>query len=170
MTRRPTATLGRRAVAALTVVLTLAACTSDARTAGADDPMLDAGDASGTRPGGSGEDLGPAGEAPGAVPPPAGAVDARIAALDDLTAEVEAALADASARAGVAVEAIAVASALWVTWSDGSLGCPQPETAYTMALVSGYLLTLEVDGERVAYHGAAGEDPFPCGWPEGAAG
>lgn len=169
MTRRPAATLGRRTVAALAVVLMLAACTSDDRTAGADDPMLDAGDASGTRPAGSDEDFGPAGEAPGAVPPPAGAVDARIASLDDLTAEVEAALANASARSGVPAEAIAVASALWVTWSDGSLGCPQPDMAYTMALVPGYLLELEVDGERVAYHGAAGEDPFPCGWPEGAA-
>jgi hypothetical protein len=102
-----------------------------------------------------------------ATPVPTGAVDARLASLVDLTAEVEAALADASERSGIPAEAIAVASALVVTWSDGSLGCPQPGMMYTQALVPGYLLILEVDGERVAYHGAAGSDPSPCGWPVG---
>ena len=150
----------RRAALAGALAVVLAAC-------GASDDVPDATpiDPGGTRPAGSGEEFGPAGEDPDAVPPPDGAVDARLADLDDLTAEVEAALADASTRSGVAVEAIAVASALDVTWSDGSLGCPQPDMAYTMALVPGYLLTLEVAGERVAYHGAAGSDPFPCGWP-----
>ena len=143
---------------ALAVALTACGASGDATDLAPVDP-------SGTRPAGSGEDFGPAGEDPAVVAPPVGAVDARLADLDDLTAAVEAALADASERSGVAVEAIAVASALDVTWSDGSLGCPQPDMAYTMALVPGYLLVLEVAGERVEYHGAAGGDPFPCGWP-----
>jgi hypothetical protein len=151
----------RVAVAAAASVLVLTACGTAADGGGGD-----AGDASGTRPAGSGEDFGPAGESPDAVPAPAGAADARIASLDDLTDEVEAALADASARSGVPADAIAVASALAVTWSDGSLGCPQPDMMYTQALVPGYVLVLEVAGERVEYHGAAGEDPFPCDWPE----
>lgn len=155
---------GRTASTALVLALLLTACATAADDAGVTDPA--AGDAAGTRPAGSGEDFGPAGEDPAAVPAPVGAADARIVSLDDLTDEVEAALADASARSGVPADAIAVASALAVTWSDGSLGCPQPEMAYTMALVPGYLLVLEVAGERVEYHGAAGEDPFPCGWPE----
>ncbi|MEY3073309.1 MAG: hypothetical protein RLZZ353_1505 [Actinomycetota bacterium] len=161
-TRRRSSSRGavRRAalIAALTVALAACGASDDATDVTPIDPA-------GTRPAGSGEDFGPAGEDPASVAPPIGAVDARLADLDDLTAEVEAALADASERSGVPLEAIAVASALAVTWSDGSLGCPQPDMAYTMALVPGYLLTLEVAGERVAYHGAAGDDPFPCGWP-----
>ena len=167
MSTRSTARRRRRtAAAALVLAVLLAACDAANEGGAADDPSADADGATGTRPAGSGEDFGPAGESPDAVTPPAGAVDARIASLDDLTDEIGAALADASARSGVPAEAIAVASALAVTWSDGSLGCPQPDMAYTMALVPGYLLVLEVAGERVEYHGAGGEDPFPCGWPE----
>jgi hypothetical protein len=137
-------TLRIAAAAALTVGL-LAGC------AGTEDAGRD------VAPGGDGSDA--------TTPVPTGAVDARLASLDDLTAEIAAALADASERSGIPAEAIAVASALVVTWSDGSLGCPQPGMMYTQALVPGYLLTLEVGGERVAYHGAAGSDPSPCGWP-----
>ena len=160
--------MSRRSLAAATLVgvLLLAGCTTaDDATGPADDPGMSTDPATGTRPAGSEEEFGPAGEGPDAVPPPDGAVDARLASTDDLTAEIETALADASERSGVPVAEIAVASALWVTWSSGALGCPQPDTAYTMALVGGYLLILEVAGERVAYHGAVGTDPFPCGWP-----
>lgn len=158
--RRPTRRPLRTAVAVASAAVLLAACT-------ASDGPGDAVpiDPAGTRPAGSGEEFGPAGEDPDAVAPPIGAVDARLASLDDLTTEVETALADASTRSGVPVGEIAVASALAVTWADGSLGCPQPDMVSTMALVPGYLLELEVAGERVAYHGETGGDPFPCGWP-----
>ena len=33
---------------------------------------------------------------------------------------------------------------------------------YTQALVDGYRLTLEVNGQRVEYHGADGQPPFLC--------
>jgi len=39
-----------------------------------------------------------------------------------------------------------------VTWGDGSLGCPQPGQAYTMALVPGWQVKLEVAGLQRIYH------------------
>jgi hypothetical protein len=44
-----------------------------------------------------------------------------------------------------------VVSADAVTWNDGSLGCPEAGQAYTQALVDGYQVVLEVDGERYDY-------------------
>ena len=104
-------------------------------------------------------------EEPPAGPPPtapAGAVEATVVALDTLTVEVETALADAAVRFAIPEQEIAVAGALRVVWSDGSLGCPEDGVMYTQALVDGYLLTLEVAGDRVTYHGADGQPPFLC--------
>ena len=106
-----------------------------------------------------GTDDGPASEGP---TPPEGAVEASLVSLDALPAEIEAAIADAAARFGVPEEEVAVAGALRVTWSDGSIGCPEPDMMYTQQLVPGYLLTLEVAGQRYAYHGANGDAPFLC--------
>jgi len=109
---------------------------------------------------------GPDGAAPdGAAPAPvapAGAAEAELVALDALPDEVEAAIADAASRFDVPESEVAVAGALRVVWSDGSLGCPEADMMYTQALVDGYLLTLEVAGQRVAYHGQDGEPPFLC--------
>jgi len=44
-----------------------------------------------------------------------------------------------------------VVSAEAVTWNDGSLGCPEAGQSYTQALVDGYQVILEVDGERYDY-------------------
>lgn len=93
---------------------------------------------------------------------PDGAAEATFVSLDALTEEVEAAIADAAQRFGVPEDAVAVAGALDVVWADGSLGCPEEGMAYTQALVDGYLLTLEVDGRRIAYHGEDGRPPFLC--------
>jgi len=93
---------------------------------------------------------------------PPGAAEATFVSLDALPEAVEAAIADASDRLGVPESEVAVAGALRVVWSDGSLGCPEPGTMYTQALVPGYLLTLEVEGRRVDYHGAEGGLPAIC--------
>jgi len=98
---------------------------------------------------------------PGPTPPP-GAADASFVMLDVLPDEIAAAIADAAQRFDVPEAEVAVAGALRVTWSDGSLGCPEPDMMYTQALVPGYQLTLEVAGGRVEYHGADGEAPFLC--------
>lgn len=34
-----------------------------------------------------------------------------------------------------------------VVWPDGSLGCPEPGVMYTQALVEGYWVVMEIDGE-----------------------
>jgi hypothetical protein len=107
----------------------------------------------------SGSDDG--GEVPAATPP-AGAAEASLISLDAVPDEVAAAIADAAARFDVPEAEVAVAGALRVVWSDGSLGCPEPDMMYTQALVDGYLLTLEVDGRRVDYHGADGQPPVLC--------
>ncbi len=49
-----------------------------------------------------------------------------------------------------------VVSAEAVTWNDGSLGCPEAGQAYTQALIEGYQVILEVDGERYDYRVGSG--------------
>lgn len=65
---------------------------------------------------------------------------------------IDAALADASSRTGTAVTALVVASAEAVVWADGSLGCPQPGMAYTMALVPGYRVRIRAGDQLLDYH------------------
>jgi len=93
---------------------------------------------------------------------PDGAAEATFVSLDAVPDQVQAAIADAAERFGVPESQVAVAGALRVVWSDGSLGCPEDGMMYTQALVDGYLLTLEVDGRRVDYHGENGRPPFLC--------
>jgi hypothetical protein len=93
---------------------------------------------------------------------PERAAEATFVSLDAVPEAVEFAIADAAERFGVAESEVAVAGALRVVWSDGSLGCPEDGMMYTQALIDGYLLTLEVNGERFDYHGANGQPPFLC--------
>jgi hypothetical protein len=69
-----------------------------------------------------------------------------------LETAVQAALADASRRSGLAIEALQVLGASSVTWRDGSLGCPQPDRAYTQALVPGYRIRVRAAGQEFDYH------------------
>ena len=39
-----------------------------------------------------------------------------------------------------------------VTWSDGSLGCPQPGQTYTQALVADWRLVVRAKGREAVYH------------------
>jgi hypothetical protein len=64
---------------------------------------------------------------------------------------VDRVVADAAERTGAAVEAIDVVAAMAMTWSDGSLGCPEPGMFYTQALVDGYHVVLDADGEELDY-------------------
>ncbi len=69
-----------------------------------------------------------------------------------LLAEIKA---DVVERAGVEESAITVVRSQAVTWSDGSLGCPQPGMNYTQALVDGYWVVLEADGVFYDYRATA---------------
>jgi hypothetical protein len=84
----------------------------------------------------------------------------------DLDAAVDDAVADLTASTGVDAAEVEVRTAAQVTWSDGSLGCPEPGMMYTQALVPGYRIVLAVDGTEVAYHGAEGAPPARCDDPQ----
>jgi hypothetical protein len=60
-------------------------------------------------------------------------------------------VADASDRAGVDTTAVEVVRAESVTWSDGSLDCPEPGMSYTQALVDGYHVILQAGAEELDY-------------------
>jgi len=85
---------------------------------------------------------------------------------------VEAVLADALERTGLARDALEVLSAEPVTWPDGSLGCPRPGMEYTQALVPGYRIRIRAGGRTLDYHAnqrgywilcpdGASQDPLP---------
>ena len=52
-----------------------------------------------------------------------------------------------------------------VTWSDGALGCPEPGGMYTQALVDGYQVVIEVDGQEYDYRVGHGTDVRLCEKP-----
>lgn len=61
-------------------------------------------------------------------------------------------LTDLSAVRGGKMEDVKLLKAEAVIWNDGSLGCPQPGVMYTQALVDGYQVVFDVDGEMYDYH------------------
>jgi hypothetical protein len=85
-----------------------------------------------------------------------------VPAAVNLESVVEAALADAMRRTGLARDAIRVLGAEAVTWPDGSLGCPEPGMMYTQALVPGYRVRLEARGAVLDYHASARGQPSLC--------
>ena len=72
----------------------------------------------------------------------------------------------AASESGVDVDGIRVVTAESVTWRDGSLGCPQPGQAYTQALVPGFRIVLDVDGEDVHYHASSSGQFSACANPQ----
>jgi hypothetical protein len=85
----------------------------------------------------------------------------------ELSAVVERARVDLAGRLGVEESAIEVVSAEAVTWSDGSLGCPQPGMMYTQALVEGARVVLSYGGTLYPYHAGSDGEPFLCESSEG---
>lgn len=61
-------------------------------------------------------------------------------------------LQDLIARTGGERSSVSVIRAEAITWSDGSLGCPQPDMVYTQALVDGYQVIFSLHGEQYDYH------------------
>jgi hypothetical protein len=80
-----------------------------------------------------------------------------------LEAFVRSARTDLAARLGVSEDVIAVRSAQAVTWSDASLGCPQPGMAYAQVPEDGTFIELEHAGTVYPYHsGGSRPEPFLC--------
>jgi len=61
-------------------------------------------------------------------------------------------VADAAKRFGVSTNAVVIARAEQVTWSNGSLGCPEPGRMYTQALVPGFRLVASTSEGALEYH------------------
>jgi len=80
---------------------------------------------------------------------------------------LDAVLADAASRTGVPVADITVVTTKAVTWPNGALGCPQPGSAYTDMIVSGYQVVVEADGKRLDYRVGSGGTPILCENPPG---
>ena len=78
---------------------------------------------------------------------------------------VAASIADLATRLGVDASKVTLVSQEEVTWSDGSLGCPQPDMSYIQVLVNGSLIILEAGGTDYEYHSGGGRGPFYCSNP-----
>ncbi len=72
---------------------------------------------------------------------------------------VDRVVADASDRSGAGAEALEVVRSQAVVWSDGSLGCPQPDTVYTQALVEGFHIVVATPDGELDYR-TSGSDFF----------
>jgi hypothetical protein len=68
----------------------------------------------------------------------------------------------AEQETGVDRSEIKVVLAEAVTWSDGSLGCPEEGMMYTQALVPGYRVILDIAGEELAFHASQTGEFSPC--------
>jgi hypothetical protein len=82
--------------------------------------------------------------------------------MTTLQSAIDAALADAARRTGVERTDLEVLSAEAVTWSDGSLGCPQPGMMYTQALVPGFRIRVRAGEETLDYHAGRSGAPLLC--------
>ena len=82
------------------------------------------------------------------------------------TAMLERVIADAASGAGVDQSDVEVVAAEAVTWPDGALGCPQPDQMYTQALVPGYRVILEIDGDELHFHAAESSEFAFCADPQ----
>lgn len=77
----------------------------------------------------------------------------------------ELAVEDLAVRLGVSASAITVVKSEAMTWSDGSLGCPQPGMSYTQAIVDGFQVILSYEDRLFDYHADAEGEPFLCASP-----
>lgn len=73
---------------------------------------------------------------------------------------------DLAQRLNLAPEAIEVLEVEMKTWSDASMGCPQPGMAYAQVPQDGLLIRLRVEGKDYNYHSGGRRDPFLCEQPE----
>jgi hypothetical protein len=82
--------------------------------------------------------------------------------MTTLQSAIDAALTDATKRTGLKRTELEVLSAEAVTWSDGSLGCPQPGMMYTQALVPGFRIRVRAGTATLDYHAGRHGAPMFC--------
>jgi hypothetical protein len=81
---------------------------------------------------------------------------------DPLAQVIATSIADLAIRLDVEPSGIEIIRSEEITWSDGSLGCPEPGMVYTQALVDGYQVILDHDGRIYLYHAGSDALPFLC--------
>ncbi len=69
---------------------------------------------------------------------------------------------DLAQHLSITVTQINVLDAREVTWSNSSLGCPQPGMLYAEVLTPGFLILLSANGQDYEYHAGKGSDVFYC--------
>jgi hypothetical protein len=71
-------------------------------------------------------------------------------------------VADAAKRFNVDESAVVLGRAERVTWSDGSLGCPEHGTSYTQNLVPGFVIVAKTGDSELVYHTDSREQAKTC--------
>lgn len=79
---------------------------------------------------------------------------------------IETAKKDLAQRLSIPISQIIVIDARDVTWSNSSLGCPQPGMLYTEVLTPGHLILLNANGQNYEYHAGKNSDAFYCENPD----
>lgn len=59
---------------------------------------------------------------------------------------------DLAGKLNVKADLIGKPDVIPVTWSDTSLGCPQPGVMYAQVMTEGYKLTYTIKGQQFIYH------------------
>ncbi len=69
---------------------------------------------------------------------------------------------DLSNRLGIDLSQVSLIESIPTTWSNGALGCPAEGMMYTDALVEGYKITVEANGQEYTYHSHGVDRFFWC--------
>jgi hypothetical protein len=83
-------------------------------------------------------------------------------AVHNLQNLIDKAKEDLSQRLSISTARINIIEAKEVTWSNSSLGCPQPGMLYAEVLTPGYLIRLNANGQDYEYHAGKGSAIFYC--------
>ena len=134
----------------LMVVLLFAACSAAT-------PASPEGEAQAVEPGGGSADRSPLGE-PGAPISPSSTPELQTGGGDAVVARVRSLVGE---KVGVSPEDLTLVSVEPVTWSDTSLGCPQPGMGYAQVLVPGWRVVFaDPAGRQYDVHTAEDGETF----------
>ena len=79
---------------------------------------------------------------------------------------IEAAKADLARHLQLPLSVISVVSQMEKTWTDSSMGCPQPGMSYGQVMTGGSQLILAAEGKRYYYHSGGSRPYFFCPNPK----
>jgi hypothetical protein len=96
------------------------------------------------------------GDTPNMTPTPA------FPTAPNLQSLIEKAKDDLAQRLSISTTQINVVDAKEVTWSNSSLGCPQPGMLYAEALTPGFLVLLSANSREYEYHAGKNLNVFYC--------